>query len=207
MNELFWIYKPLILFDKRYIKNIFPTNNLNNEGKLNAITRLIILLTILGYLLSKNINIIISGLISIVVIVFYYRRIEGFFSVNEQNNNEILNDKTEYKGETTKPSTSNPLMNVMLNEINENPNRGKADESFKEEVHNEINDNVKNQIIMNSNLDERLFKDSGDEMEFEQSMRNFYTTANTMVPNDQNEFANWCYGEMFSRKETTSLSN
>ena len=29
----------------------------------------------------------------------------------------------------------------------------------------------------------------------------FYTTPNTTIPNDQNAFANYCYGDMISCKE------
>jgi len=46
-----------------------------------------------------------------------------------------------------------------------------------------------------------LFDDRGDKFEFEQSMRQFYTTANTRVPNNQFEFARFCYGNMASCKD------
>ena len=42
-------------------------------------------------------------------------------------------------------------------------------------------------------------------MDFEHSMRNFYTNPNTEIPNSQNDFINWCYGNMPSRKEGTDL--
>jgi len=32
-------------------------------------------------------------------------------------------------------------------------------------------------------------------------MRQFYTTANTMVPNSQKDFAQFCYGNMASCKD------
>ena len=56
MNNRFWIYEPLILFDKRDIKNIWPTKYMTQNEKLNSITRLVILLTILGYLATHSIN-------------------------------------------------------------------------------------------------------------------------------------------------------
>ena len=42
--------------------------------------------------------------------------------------------------------------------------------------------------------------------EFEQSMRQFYTTANTKVCNDQTAFAKYCYGDMPSCKEGDGLN-
>ena len=49
--------------------------------------------------------------------------------------------------------------------------------------------------------DPRLFLDLGDSISFEQSMRNFYSTPNTKVCNDQTAFAKYLYGEMPSCKE------
>ena len=41
-----------------------------------------------------------------------------------------------------------------------------------------------------------------DSLEFEDfGQYNFYATANTRVPNDQKDFAEFCYGDMVSGKE------
>ena len=95
----------------------------------------------------------------------------------------------------TEPTQKNPMMNVALPEINENPNRKPAAPAFNSEVEKEINEAVK------SNLDSRLFQDLGDNIDFESSMRGFYSTPNTQVPNDQKAFAEFCYGSMKSCKE------
>ena len=42
-------------------------------------------------------------------------------------------------------------------------------------------------------------------MQFDYSMRNFYTTPNNEIPNAQTKFAEWCYGDMPSRKDGTNL--
>ena len=52
----FWINDPTILLNKNYITEIWPNNNYNLARKLNAITRTIIILTILGYFLTKSIK-------------------------------------------------------------------------------------------------------------------------------------------------------
>ena len=205
MNNRFWIYEPLILFDKKEIKNIWPSKYMTQNEKLNSITRLVILLTILGYLATHSINIVLSGILTLIIIIIYNKKNEGF--VGESNLwNKIESEPELVKNETlTQPTTNNPLMNVMIPEITENPSRGSAELSTNENIHNEINSKAKELIIENSNLDEKLFKDAGDEMDFEHSMRNFYTNPNTTIPNSQTEFAEWCYGDMISRKETTSL--
>lgn len=206
MKNVFWIYNPLTLINVNKITDIWPKNEMKYEEKLNAITRLVIMLTVLGYLITRSVNIAISGFITIILIVFYYKNKEGLTGFNNNNDNnldvmeEVSNIEPQQQ-EQTIPNVNNPLMNVMLNEIGDNPHRGTAQDSFDENVYNEINNKTKEQIINNNGLDNRLFNDSSDAMEFEQSMRSFYTTANTQIPNAQDEFSQWCYGNMTSRKD------
>ena len=85
-----------------------------------------------------------------------------------------------------------------MNEYKENPKRKPAAPSYNNEVQAEINDNVKSE-------DKRLFKNLGDNLSFENSMRNFYAMPNTQIPNNQREFAEFCYGNMPSCKEGDAL--
>ena len=195
MEEIFWINEPLVLFNKEYITNIIPSNELSYEAKLNAMTRLILLVCVLGYLFTKNIKIIISGVISIIAIVVIHKT----NSKNEANNQIKEGFESEVykltKENLTTPTQGNPMMNVMLPEIKDNPTRKTAAPSYMPEVEKDINDSVK------EGLDSRLFQDLGDNIEFETSMRSFYTTPNTTIPNDQTGFAEFCYGGMKSCKE------
>lgn len=105
----------------------------------------------------------------------------------------------------TKPTPTNPLMNVALPEITDNPTRKAAAPSYNPVVEKQINRAVKDQIITmhcdQPDIEDKLFKDLGDNFDFEQSMRPFYATANTKLPNDQDAFAQFCYGDMISCKE------
>ena len=95
-------------------------------------------------------------------------------------------------------------MNVLLPEIYDNPQRLVAAPLYNKAVEKEFNESVQNIVKKNFNddkIDEKLFKETGDKFEFEQSMRQFYTTANTMVPNSQKDFAQFCYGNMASCKD------
>jgi hypothetical protein len=53
----------------------------------------------------------------------------------------------------------------------------------------------------NSIPNKKLYQDLGENLTFQQSMRNFYTNPNTTIPNDQKSFADFCYGNMSSHKE------
>ena len=52
-----------------------------------------------------------------------------------------------------------------------------------------------------SRKDEKLYKNLGDNLTFQNSLRNFYSTPNTNIPNNQKDFAEFCYGNMASCKE------
>ena len=82
-----------------------------------------------------------------------------------------------------------------MNEYTDSPLRKKAAPSYNTAVKDEIDESVK------KNLDPRLFQDLGDNIYFEQSMRQFYTTANSTLPNAQRDFAEFCYGGMTSQKD------
>ena len=91
-------------------------------------------------------------------------------------------------------------MNVSLPEIKYNPKRKPAAPSFNPEVEKDINKKAGN-----VGIDPRLFKDLGDKLDFENSMRQFHSTPNTSIPNDQEAFAKFCYGDMPSCKDGDSL--
>ena len=206
MTEIFWLKDPMSLLNKDYITNVVPSKDLSYDAKLNAITRLIIIICVLGYLLTKNIKIVVSAIISLIGIIIMYnintgkqntKKIIGK-ALKEGFNSDILYNMS--KSSMTTPTKENPLMNVMIPEIQDNPTRNVAAPSFAPKVEKEINESVK------KNLDPRLFQDLGDNIEFDTSMRSFYTTANTQVPNDQKAFAEFCYGGMKSCKEGDELA-
>ena len=211
MNTEFWLYNPLVLFNKNSLTELWPNNNMNLNEKLNSITRLVIVLSILGYLITNNINMIITGILTISSIsVLQYIQHNKILKNNIQNegfdNLNLFNNKNTY----TKPTKKNPLMNVLLPEINDNPNRNAALPAFNPSVENNINNKTKEMVVdkfnNNKNIDKRLFKDLGDNFEFDMSMRQWYSTPNTKVMNDQKEFAEFCYGDMISCKEGNELA-
>ena len=195
MSDTFWLNSPAVLLKSSQIIEIWPSNNLSTERKLNAITRLVIILTILGYCYTQKLEIIITSIVTLMIIVIMYqvkkkskKKIkEGFSRANFFN----------LKGNRfTQPTKKNPVMNVLLTEINDNPKRPEAAPAYEPSIENKINNSV---------ADPRLFQDLGDSIAFNQSMRNFYSTPSTTIPNDQTKFANFLYGNMPSCKEGNIL--
>jgi hypothetical protein len=206
MTNTFWLNDPTILFNKEYITELWPTGKMTLAAKLNAITRIVILLSILGYLVTRSFKIPISAIVTIVILVIIYKTQkkkklkEAYGNISMQG--EIIREQLESnaQGPFTQPNPANPLMNVLLPEIKDNPTRKAAAPSFNPVVEKEINNSAGN-----VGIDPRLFVDLGDKLSFENSMRQFYPTANTRVPNDQTAFAEFCYGNMPSCKEGDGL--
>ena len=211
MNTAFWINNPMVLFNKHKIMEIWPLENMTIEEKLNGITRLVLLLTILGYLITNNIKIIITGAITLFSLVLLYKmKMENTLknNIKDLNIKEGFTNPELYKmlrKNFTEPTVTNPAMNVLLTEIDDNPNRKTAAPSYNKVVENDMNEKTKEFITNNfddkTNIDQRLFKDLGDSFVFDQSMRTWNSTPNTSIPNDQKSFAEYCYGDMISCKE------
>ena len=83
MSSPFWINQPSILFNKNSITKIWPTKDMEMNEKLNAISRLIIILTVLLYLISNNIRIIITGAATLIAIIILKKLKDA--------NNKIIN--------------------------------------------------------------------------------------------------------------------
>jgi hypothetical protein len=218
----FWLNEPTILFDKKQITEIWPNPNMSNMEKLNAISRFVIIASLLGYLITLNIGIIFVGIVTLAVIAILYHVQSNKAKTDEKakelppkikesfiNSNSVLYN--EVKDDYTNPKENNPMMNVLLPEISYNPTRNEAAPAFNAEVEKNINNSTKDYVVDTTFSDEsakqkeyikrKLFSDLGDSYTFDYSMRNFYTNPNTTIPNDQEGFANFCFGDMISAKE------
>jgi len=206
MTGTFWLNNPSILLSSKHITEIWPSDELNYEGKLNAVTRLVVILSILGFVATRSIKILVSAIITLAVIVIMYRSKKAS-AIKQKINDKIVkegftnpNFYKAHEGKFTNPTKTNPLMNVLLPEIKYNPQRKAGAPAFNPAVEKRINESAGN-----VGPDPRLFVDLGDSISFEQSMQRFYTTANSRVPNDQTAFAKFCYGDMPSCKEGDGL--
>lgn len=216
----FWLNEPTILFNKKYITDIWPNSTMTNMEKLNAISRFVILASLLGYLITLNIGLIFVCIITLAVIAILYhvqsnkskddeKKKDSPPKVKENFTNSMLYN--EVKDDYTNPKQNNPMMNVLVPEVIYNPTRNEAAPAFNAEVERKINNNTKDYVVETTFADEstkqkeyikrKLFSDLGDSYMFDHSMRNFYTNPSTTIPNDQAGFANFCFGDMISAKE------
>ena len=180
-------------------KNIFdviPTQRMSYDEKLNAISRLVIYLSFIGFLLTFSITYLIMGIITLVGIYFYKKKFKEGFSGKTKtvSFNEI---KEEYY-----PITStNPLSNVLMSDYSQDSTRKEAPPSFDPEVTNIINKKTKESIKGLHNDVNQLFEGLGNNFEFDSMMHQFYSMPSTSIPNDQKAYGNFLYGKMSSCKD------
>jgi hypothetical protein len=224
----FWVTNPNVLLDSRYITEWFPVEGMSYNQKLNAISRLVILLTIVSFVFLKAIRLLwIGGVCLLVIFLLHYSQTrsvgggkqEGFFGnvandklrgtdpalhaiVKFATNDPSKIGKTEY---FDVPKINNPYNNVLVTDIVDNPDKLPAPPAYYPETEKAILDRTKEAIQkMNPTFPgimKKLFSSFDDHFEFEQSMRQFHSNPATTVPNDQGAFAEFCYGEMISCKE------
>ena len=226
MTTPFWSNEPTILFNKEHILQLWPTQQMVFEAKLNAISRLVVLMTLLGFLVTRNVNLLIICAITLAIIFTLYRlrkqkivssliKKEGF-NVNPSLRPSILSPamttnpvtlETVLRSEFHPTTKKNPFGNVLLTDIADTPNRLAAAPSFNPDVYDEIDSAVKKQTQMLNpgiiNTNKQLYGDLKANYDLDNSMMRFYSTANSRVASDQGAYADYLYGAMYSGKEDT----
>ena len=193
MNTKFWLNEPKILFHKDKLLDVWPYSDMNYNEKMNATTRFIIYTSLFGYVLLNNYLILLLGVIIIVSLIFIY-------NYNSVENFQSLTYDSLDKGKHT---SKNPLYNVLNSDYVDDVNKEKIMDYYDDNKEGEINHQAK-QFIYEANKSNKdigqIFKNLGDKMNFETSMRQFYINPSTTIPNDQGDFLDYCYGNLHSEK-------
>jgi len=183
MTEI-WYNDIYVLLEKPY--QFFPSNNLTNLEKINALARLAIYYAIIIIFTGRNHTCLTFSVI-ILITSFFLGKSTGTTNSSEpfsNNKNGKSNILTTTKKLCYKPTDENPFMNFTLNDYYKNPDRPQ---------NCPINE-VKNE--MRTKFLKRIVPDPTDLWGQNISDRNFYTMPSTRIVNDQTGFANWCYGSM-----------
>ena len=226
MTIPFWSNDPSILFNKDQIMKIWPNSNMTFDEKLNAISRMVILLCILGFLFTMNINYFLIGIITMAIIWVFHKvnknkilenfvtqQIHVISDKDKETNKYITNPvtlETVLKNDYYPTNKKNPMGNVLLTDIMDNPGKKPAPPSFNPDVYEDITRASKNTVqYLNpgiKNTNKQLFGDLAQNFEFDWSMRNFYSMPNTRVTNDQGAYAEYLYGNMPSCKDGNAFA-
>lgn len=211
---LFWGTDPNVLFDPASVLEFFPISTMTYNQKLNAISRLVIIMTLLLYFVLASFRVFVIGILTLGAIwILHYtqqqqqqkkqvRFAEGF---NTDVATDFLKDKwlpDDVFADTTK---ENPFQNVLMTDYDVAGMKKPAQAAFSQTVQDDVIHHAKSMIDSinpeQPKISEKLFRSLEDNLAFEQSMRPFYSTAATTIPNDQGSFADFCYGSMVSCKD------
>jgi hypothetical protein len=218
-NIQFWSDDPNILLNNEFLFELFPVEKMSFEQKLNAISRTVVLLTLMSFFYTKSIRILIIGAVSLFFIFMLHKS-------KKADKNDIQKKKEGFAQDAgspadpfksmdlsnvfREPDASNPFGNVLVTDYIYDPKRKPAPPAFNQNVNDNIIEQAK-EVVRNANPDQpditdKLFKDLGDQFVFEQSLRPFNSTASTTIPNDQQSFTEFCYGGMVSCKEGNAFA-
>jgi hypothetical protein len=209
MSMPLWTNEPTILFHKDYILELWPFENLSHTQKINAITRMIIILAIIGLIVTNSYYIVVVALIALLAILFLSKTKEE--PTNKKCNIETFMNNTYVHPETKKVALKsdfekgtkqNPFGNVLLTDINDNPEKKSAPPSFIKEVGESIKQNIEQMVLENNPHMKDKQENLWDQFEGDRANHAFYSTANTRVDNDQGSYAEFLYGNMPSSKES-----
>jgi len=220
MTTPFWFNDPTILFNKESILQIWPTQQMTFETKLNAISRLVLFMSLLGFIFTRNSNLIIIGIVTLAIIITLYKlrkqsivKFKEGFSVNSSiqpstapmTTNPVTLESV-LRSEFHPTTKKNPFGNVLLTDIADNPNRKAAAPSFNPDVYEDITSSIKKQTQMLMpdiiNTNKQLYGDLYDSYTLDNSMMRFYSTANSRIENDQGAYAKYLFGNMPSGKSS-----
>jgi hypothetical protein len=223
MTTPFWSNDPTILFNKSSMFQVWPSSSMTVEAKMNAISRLVIILSTLGFILTMKTHFLVIGTVTLAIIfsIYRYRKQtivtglkENFTQKKKKSDSmpaPVLSNpvtlENVLRSEFHPTTKKNPFGNVLLTDIMDDPNRLAAAPSFNPAVSDEITSAVKKQTQMLypgiKSTNKQLYGDLYDNFQLDTDlMQRFYSTANTRVDSDQNSYAMYLYGNMPSGKDS-----
>jgi hypothetical protein len=197
-TNVFWSQDPnVLLTDPLYF---FPSRDLSLEQQLNAVSRIIIILGVGGYLYSRNTrNLLIASVLLFSIYVFYIfkgkdKKKVSFYEPFESPGSKVCEKNVKFQP----PSAKNPMGNVTQEDIEEATLVEKLPAVPSAENGDSINRATQEAITglnpSHRGIVNKLHSTLGDQLVFESSMRNFYSMPSTTIPNDRKGFTDFCYG-------------
>jgi hypothetical protein len=177
MSERIWYKTPSILFDQNSWSRFVPVQSMTTAEALNSVVRFSTYFSVIlyfatgigGYLMAIP---IVMGLTVVLYTLFPNgKTIETFFEKQTKSENVMM------------PSKENPFMNVLLTEIQDDPDRPDAAPTGRKDV--------KREMYKSFQQTSDIYMDTSDLFDQSQAMRTFHTIQSAKVPNDLDGFKKW----------------
>ena len=178
MGDQIWFKNPSVLFDRDTWSRFVPTKDMTTAEALNSVVRFATYFSVILYFASGNG----SYLMAVPVVMATTILLQNLFPNGKTIESFITKEVTK-KDSYTMPSSANPFMNVLLTEIQDDPNRPDAAPTNRRDVKAEIHKNFQKTSD--------IYMDTSDLFDQTQAMRTFHTLQSSMVPNDLDGFKKW----------------
>jgi hypothetical protein len=184
------------------ITQIVPRAGMTSVQRENAVARLVVLGTLVCFAATLRPGVLMVGIACLLALGLTKKLVSDAdivepLSTGAAPQHSRAADAVEI--ELQGPTRANPLMNVMLTDYKDDPTRPPAAPAFDPVVEQDVNVAAADSELYpdagpSTDGRSRLYQDLGDELAFDQSMRNFYAMPNTTIPNAQDAFLKYCYG-------------
>lgn len=179
MPEQIWFKEPSVLFAPDTWSKFVPTKDMSTAEALNSVVRFSTYFSVLLFLSTG----VAGYLMAVPIIMISTILLHNLFPNGKTI--ETFLSKTKEKATTryTMPTKENPFMNVLLTEIQDDPNRADAAPTNRRDVKVEMYKAFQNTSD--------LYMDTTDLFDQSQAMRTFHTLQSAKVPNDLDGFKAW----------------
>jgi hypothetical protein len=179
MPEQIWFKEPSVLFAPDTWSKFVPTKDMSTAEALNSVVRFSTYFSVLLFF-STGVP---AYLMAVPIIMISTILLHNLFPNGKTI--ETFLSKTKEKATTkyTMPTKENPFMNVLLTEIQDDPNRADAAPTNRRDVKVEMYKAFQNTSD--------LYMDTTDLFDQSQAMRTFHTLQSAKVPNDLDGFKAW----------------
>ena len=174
---MLWYEDFTLLYENGRYLEFWPTDDMSYDEKVNAISRLIIISSVLISVYKKNKNALIAGIVTLIAMYTLLRSKKTKVCENPIRKVKVLEGSRT--SNCRNPTSMNPFSNYLVGNTNDMTSACEYDE-VKNEIEHEFN--------------KGQYKDDFDVFDRKNSRRQFYSMPNTKVANDQTEYAKWLYG-------------
>lgn len=190
-GDPFWNKDWKVLVQTDRLIEFWPTEDMTDNEKLNAITRLVLYTSLALFLYNGKRWPLYIPVFGLAFIMFMHQNkssdtgLELPLGVDEDLVYQELSQDNQPKY-CRKPTKENPFMNVLVSDYTDNVNIPEACRTVPNEVEDNFNHN--------------LYKDVGDVFSKNNGQRQFVTNPSTTIPNDQDAFREFLYKDLISTK-------
>lgn len=177
MSEQVWFKDPSILFSPTTWNRFVPTKDMTTAEALNSVVRFTTYFSVLLFIATGIHAYVMTIPIVMVFTIFLFTVFPDGATIENFVSSKVQSKKY------TMPTASNPFMNPLLTEINDNPNREEAAPITRRDVKQAVYKAFQNTTD--------IHMDTTDLFDQAQAMRTFHTIQASTIPSDQDGFLKW----------------